>query len=32
MGKEMIQFFDGEKGYFDQMGTKWIFLQIRSAK
>ncbi|MGG7467965.1 hypothetical protein ACVVIH_11175 [Chryseobacterium arthrosphaerae] len=22
MGKEMIQLFDGEKGYFDQMGTK----------
>lgn len=22
MGKQMIQLFDGEKGYFDQMGTK----------
>ena len=22
MGKEMVQLFDGEKGYFDQMGTK----------
>lgn len=22
MGQQMVQFFDGEKGYFDQMGTK----------
>lgn len=32
MGQEMIQFFDGEKGYADQMGTKMDFPADRIAE